>query len=176
VRLLVLGLAAVLVGDPVGVASTIASAAPLLADGRPDLTASPAYTGVLGDNQRATIPVVVENKGGATSRPVSVTLMISQGLADRVVRGAFGQAWSCDEPTVGRYSGVRTLTCTTDGLDAESHKALLVTGTGHELSDVWIVAIADPDNAIDEADEANNRGKQNVGPYPDVIAPQFLES
>ena len=177
-RALAVGLVALSVGAG-ALAPTVASAAATgaapRAEARPDLTASPAYQGVLGPGQRAVLPVVVENKGHAVRGPVALKIMIAQGFADVSIRGAFGQAWACGGAVVGKYSGIATVTCTTDGLEADSHKAVLVTGTANELSDVWMVAVADPDDRIREADETNNRGKQNLGPYP-VHAPEYLES
>jgi len=140
-----------------------------------DLTVGIAHSNPFTAGQRDLVPVVIENHGASTDRDITVKIMVSFGYEDITVRGAFGQDWECKRGEVGKYSGITTFTCETDGLDADSHKSILVnmTANDRDFGDGWIVAMVDPENKVKELDETNNIGKQNLGPHG-VFEQQFL--
>ena len=145
----------------------------LAQEGFSDLTANPAYKGTFVPGQRDMVPIVVENKDRSTKRVFSVKVLISKGFHDIVVRPAFGQTWQCEPIGVDPQSGVTSVTCETDGLEADSHKALLVTATAQDAEDLWMVSIADPQNRVMESNDENNVGKKVLGSAPWVTAPQY---
>jgi hypothetical protein len=161
----------------VGVLGTaLAPSAAFAQEGFSDLTANPAYKGTFVPGQRDMVPIVVENKDRSTKRVFSVKVLISKGFEDIVVRPAVGQKWRCFTMVVDAQTGVTAVTCQTDGLEADSHKALLVTATAQDAEDLWMVSIADPQNRVMESNEENNVGKKALGSAPWVTAPQYHDS
>ena len=158
-----------------GLGLAVAPSAARAEGGLSDLTASPAYPGVFSQGQRAMVGVVIQNNGNTTARITELKVLISKGFADVTVHGAFGQQWDCGPLATDARTGATTVTCQTPGLEAVSHKSLLVYATARDESDLWMVAVADPENKIWETNDDNNVGKLNLGPNPVVRAPQFYD-
>lgn len=153
-----------------------ALAAASTSEGFADLTVGIGHAATFVRGQRDMVPVVVENRGRSTQGAFSVNVVISKGFQDISVRPAFEQGWQCDALPVNEQTGITTVICKTSGLDADSHKAFLVTATAGDDEDLWMVAIADPLHRLMESNEENNVAKRVLGSVPWIPAQQYQDS
>ena len=156
-------------------AATVAFATPAAASTEvPDFTSGAADSQkplVLG--QRAVFPVVIENHGVSAAGPVILQVMVGSGLREPTIQGANRQDWSCVQASGTMSSTWQTFTCTTYGLETDSHKVLFVGADVVDYSDSWIKTVADPNRWIIESNEVNNIGRKIVGPSSEVRSWMF---
>lgn len=109
--------------------------------------------------QRATFPIVIENHGASETGPVDLQVMVGSGLRNPTVKGAYGQQWDCIQASGTMTSTWQTFTCTTDGVEANSHKVFFVNADVADFTDSWLYTLADPFHRVSESNEQNNFGK-----------------